>query len=108
MDDPGFEQELASRIESYRRMYARIDAQIRELQTELDSIARRMNSAEELYHLEFGRLAPGRTLAVEAKPIPPIGPLAGWGWGDAIADVLGRSGRPMHVNEIWAALVEGG
>lgn len=90
-------------------MYELLTDRLQEMQTERESIARRLDSAEKLYELEFGRRPPGRTLQLDfLPPVPSDSRFAGLGWREAIVQVLRQTERPMHVDEIWAALREGG
>jgi hypothetical protein len=110
MDTPdhGFRQQLEERIASYREQRERIRTRLVELNHDLLDFDRRLDAAEELYGREFGVQPPGaeprRSGRQSVVPVIDRQP----SWREAIAGVLSARGRPLHVKEIWEALLDSG
>ena len=105
--DHGFKEQLEGRIATYRDQRERIRARLVELNHDLLDFDRRLDAAEELYQREFGNAAPGadeRRRSTALRPSPADQP----SWRDAIVGVITARGRPLHVNEIWDALLDSG
>jgi len=97
-------------METYRSQRERIRKKLVELNRDLNDLERRLEAAQELYRREFGLTPPGYEPARETRRRTPKD-RAGDGqpsWRDAIVTVLGDSGRPLHIKEIWQALVDSG
>jgi hypothetical protein len=107
-DDHGFREQLEERIATYREQRERIRTKLVELNHDLLDFDRRLDAAEELYRREFGLQPPGaeprRTGRRSALP-PAEGQPS---WREAIVGVLSAQGRPLHVKEIWEALLDTG
>lgn len=82
-----------------------------ELNQDLVDLDRRLEAAEELYRREFGAVPPGseprRGRRRDSSRTVPS-PRGRQSWRDAIIAVLTTSNRPMHVKEIWQALLDAG
>ena len=107
--DHGFRDQLGERIAVYREQRERIRAKLVELNHDLLDFDKRLDAAEELYRREFGLQPPGaeprgRRRRTAAPPVAEAQP----SWREAIAGVLSARGRPLHVKEIWDALLDAG
>jgi HB1, ASXL, restriction endonuclease HTH domain len=106
--DQGFREQLEERIATYREQRERIRTRLIELNHDLLDFDRRLAVAEELYQREFGLQPPG---AEPRRPGRRSGPPPANGqpsWREAIVGVLSTRGRPLHVKEIWQALLDSG
>lgn len=127
-NDP-FRDALLRRIDNYRAAESAAWERLRALQAEVDRLRHRREAAETLYEAEYGeRVRATETLAEaeleeqrefaapatqsrrsNAKPIPGHdGRFTGMHWEEAIEYILREEGGPLHVNEIWRRLRDGG
>ena len=94
---------------TYRSQSERIRAKLVDLNHHLNDVDRRLEAAEELYRREFGLTPPG---ADPSRKRRPRASRAGEGqqqsWREAMVSVLRNGDRPLHVKEIWQALVDSG
>lgn len=110
MGDDEFRQPLERRIASLRAHRELVQDELRERHSELNSIERRIQAAEELYRQEFGAEPPAGEGTQRMRRQTRIrrtahGQLS---WKDAVIGVLRDAGTPLHAKEIWQRLQEGG
>ena len=101
---------LERRIATLRGLRDRLQEQLSELHHELNSVDRRIETAEEMYRREFGEEPPDTAAPAHRRRAsrirrsetdqPP--------WREAVLNVLKREGRPLHAKEIWQRLQESG
>lgn len=106
--DQAFRSQLGQRILNYKDLRDRIREKLLELNYDLTSIEQRLEAAEELFRREFGLEPPGGERARRRAKTSGRSNGAGPSWGDAIMAVLRAKNRPMHVKEIWEALLASG
>lgn len=109
-EDTSFRGQLEERIATYRGQCGRIRGKLVELNRDLNDVERRLEAAEELYRREFGLVPPGSEPPRRPgrKPRTPGERGRQDSWRDAIVSVLNARGQPLHVKEIWQALVDSG
>ena len=97
-------------METYRSQRERIRTKLVELNHDLNDVERRLEAAEELYRREYGLTPPGyeASRATNRGTAAQRTPDGQQSWRDAIVSVLTSSGRPLHIKEIWQALVDSG
>lgn len=93
-----FKQQLESRIEKFARQRDELREQVVELTHALGAIEKRLETATEMYRLEFG-VDP--TVVHEQQPRAARPKKTGESWNEAIEGVLTEAESPLHITEIW-------
>jgi hypothetical protein len=106
--DDGFREQLEKRISTYRDQGARIRTRLTELNHDLLDVDRRLEAAEELYRREFGLQPPGSEAPRSGRRAAAGANGQQQSWREAIVAILSARQRPLHVKEIWQALVDAG
>jgi hypothetical protein len=109
MDDE-FRIPLERRLATLRGHREMLQDQLRDLHHELNSIDRRLETAEEMYRREFGVDPPAATEPTTARRETRIRRRdAGQpSWREAIIGTLRGAGQPLHAKEIWRRMSESG
>jgi HB1/ASXL restriction endonuclease-like protein with HTH domain len=109
MDDD-FRTQLERRLATLRGHRVLLEEQLRDFHQELNSVARRIEAAEELYRREYDAEPPNSTAPVHARRATRIRRAdAGQpSWKDAVIGVLREADHPLHAREIWQRLQESG
>jgi hypothetical protein len=109
--EDSFRSQLEERIATYHSQRERIRTKLIELNQNLNDVERRLEAADELYRREFGVTPPGSQPARRAPRKPSATGASKDGqqsWREAIVAVLVARGQPLHVKEIWQALLDSG
>ena len=116
--DLGFRHQLEDRIRKYSEQRERVQQQLVELNHTLLTTQRRLDTAIEMFRLEYSEepavsnanVAPPTT--VEDAPVDGRSPRrmrsGGSSWNEAVADLLREAGEPLHVREMWARMQANG
>lgn len=112
IDDQGFREQLADRIRRYGEQRDRVQKQLLELNHTLLTTQQRLDTASEMYRLEFDE-EPPFTDATKTLTTLPIGSAetvkgksrrvrsGGPSWKETVVGVLREAGEPLHLNEMW-------
>ena len=110
--DDDFRAQLEARIIRYASQRDDLQAKLVELNHALNSLDKRLETAIEMYRLEFG------TEPEAAKDVRPaaVGLTTGRrrhrgdgsSWNQIVSQVLVDAGSPLHLNEIWRRIADTG
>lgn len=113
-EEQGFRDLLARRIQAYVEQLDRVQKQLLELNDTMITTQQRLDTAREMYRLEFNEEPPGAGPSMTATVEVTTGesPVArrrkrrtgGLPWNEAVVGVLHSAGEPLHLNEIWARM----
>ncbi len=116
--DLGFRHQLEDRIRKYSEQRDRVQQQLVELTHTLLTTQRRLDTAIEMFRLEYSEepdvsianVAPPTT--VEDAPVDGRSSRrmrsGGPSWNEAVAELLREAGEPLHVREMWARMQANG
>lgn len=108
-----FRAQLEARISRYASQRDDLQAKLVELNHALNSLDKRLDTAIEMYRLEF---SVDPEAAKEVRPIP-VELLAGRrrrnrsdgsSWNGVVSQVLEDAGSPLHLKDIWRRIQETG
>jgi hypothetical protein len=109
----GFRDLLARRIQAYVEQLERVQKQLLELHDTLNTTQQRLDTAREMYRLEFNEEPPGARTSVTATVGVPVSDgrvtrrrrrTGGTPWNETVVGVLRKAREPLHLNEIWARM----
>ena len=114
-DEQNFRNQLATRIRRYAEQRDRVQHQLTELNQTLLATQRRLDTAVEMFRLEFNEDPPISGLAEKVTPADESTPRSkrrgrsiGPSWNDAVVEVLREARGPLHLNEIWRRMEASG
>lgn len=100
-----FRDQLEARVRGYLDERSRLEAELADLHASLLDVERRIEAAVDLYEREY-RAAP--SIEGIRRRTPIRGADRSNSWADAIAAALAAEGGPLHVSDIWDALMTSG
>lgn len=104
--DAEFRAQLEARIARYAAQRDDLQAKLVELNHALNSLDKRLETAIEMYRLEFGA-EPEAAKEVSPTPLELGGRRRrsdGSSWNQVVAQVLTDAGSPLHLNDIWTRI----
>lgn len=116
--DLGFRHQLEDRIRRYSEQRDRVQQQLVELNHTLLTTQRRLDTAMEMFRLEYSEEPDVNIANVAPPPTIENAPVdgrssrrmrsGGPSWNEAVADLLREAGEPLHVREMWARMQANG
>lgn len=114
-DDQDFRNQLATRIRRYAEQRDRVQQQLTELNQTLLATQQRLDTAVEMFRLEFNEDPPISGLAEKVTSAEESTPSSkrrvrssGLSWNDAVVEVLREAREPLHLSEIWRRMEASG
>lgn len=108
-DDVDFRTQLDERIARIVAQRNNVRDRLVELNHALNDLEKRLNTAVEMYRLEFGK-APHAVADEPREPRPRARRprTSGESWNSAVQAVLADAAEPLHITEIWRRVQQRG
>jgi hypothetical protein len=98
--DSDFRAQLEARIDRFLAQRDELRKQLVEFNHALNAVEKRLETAVEMYRLEFEADPPQVESTGQQLTAPRVG-RPGESWNTAIEAVLTEAGAPLHITEIW-------
>jgi hypothetical protein len=105
-DQSEFRAQLETRIRRFAAQRDELRKQLMEFNHALNSVEKRLETAVEMYRLEF-EADPPVDAGTREKP-QRVRTLGAESWNEAVAAVLRDASEPLHIKDIWKRVQERG
>jgi hypothetical protein len=104
--DSDFRGQLEARIRRFAKQRDDLRNQLVELNHALNAIEKRLETAVEMYQLEFDADPPGES-AIKQSSSPRLR-TSGGSWNETVEAVLADAETPLHIRDIWSRVQQRG